>query len=132
MTCQRCGRCCGPVCASPDEIRVLQAFMDRYGVEAKQQGLLCPFLRPSGCAIYSVRPLLCRMFGHSPDLRCTRNAEREYSKTELMRANKKLLRSILNRCYLHELAGYSIEEVQSFIREHLATDGTTIPSALSR
>jgi Fe-S-cluster containining protein len=36
--------------------------------EAK--GYTCPYLDETGCAIHSVRPLICRLYGTSPNYRC--------------------------------------------------------------
>jgi len=56
-----------PVTAKEYE-RILQ-FVWNNNVKLKEQGSTCPFYNGQ-CTIYSVRPLICRIFGHSPRLSC--------------------------------------------------------------
>jgi len=34
------------------------------------QGNTCPYLNETGCSIYPVRPLICRLYGTSPNYLC--------------------------------------------------------------
>ena len=46
-------------------------YVKTHGVERHQvTGLRCPYVTASGCAIYEVRPLICRLYGTSPNYRC--------------------------------------------------------------
>lgn len=64
-----CHDCCGPVTASSDEVARLpaktevehQAALDQYN---------CPYLGKNGCEVYGERPLICRLFGTTPNLPC--------------------------------------------------------------
>lgn len=61
-----CHDCCGPVAASKWEI-------DQMGPPPPQKGaswLSCRFLGPDGCQAYAERPLICRLYGTVPSLRC--------------------------------------------------------------
>ena len=39
----------------------------------KAKGNTCPYLNESGCSIYPVRPLTCRLYGTSVNYRCIMN-----------------------------------------------------------
>jgi Fe-S-cluster containining protein len=63
-----CGKCCGVVPATETEFRAIQRFIAEQGVApAAHTDGTCPFYQNGGCAIYPVRPLVCRLFGHSAD-----------------------------------------------------------------
>jgi Fe-S-cluster containining protein len=99
-----CGECCGVVPATETEFRAIQRFIADNGIEpAAHTDGTCPFYQNAGCAIYPVRPLLCRLYGHSADalMTCPRGynvnmAERDV--VRMMRGNGK------NTHVLHELA----------------------------
>jgi Fe-S-cluster containining protein len=50
----------------------IKQFVESTGVVPKEQGLICPFYQGGHCKIYTVRPLLCRIFGHTEKLKCER------------------------------------------------------------
>jgi Fe-S-cluster containining protein len=63
-----CGECCGVVPATEAEFRRIQQFADEHGVvPAPSLDGTCPFFQNGGCSIYSVRPLICDLFGHAAD-----------------------------------------------------------------
>lgn len=66
-----CHDCCGPVTASSEEVARLPEKS-----EAEHQTALenysCPYLGAKGCEVYGERPLICRVFGTTPQLRCPR------------------------------------------------------------
>ena len=89
--CQRCGECCGPVLVSVEEWETIAAFCWVEGIEpvdywAYQAVPDCPFLRHGddgcSCAIYEVRPRVCRLMGHVPRLNCPRADVRFISRHE--------------------------------------------------
>lgn len=65
-----CGKCCGIAPASPDEYRAVVRYAKEHNITPKKQGLTCPFYQGGTCAVYPVRPVMCRVFGHSEDLSC--------------------------------------------------------------
>lgn len=66
-----CHDCCGPVPWSRAEHRAITAWLRARGqVERKATSLRCPYIEKGGCAIYEVRPFLCRLYGTVPKLSC--------------------------------------------------------------
>lgn len=63
-----CGECCGVVPATETEFRAIERFIAEHGItpSAPTDGT-CPLYQNGGCAIYPVRPLLCRLYGHTAD-----------------------------------------------------------------
>lgn len=67
-----CGDCCGPVPVTRDELGAVRRYIEREGIKAVDRGALtCPFY-DGRCTIYPVRPFICRAFGHTPRLKCSR------------------------------------------------------------
>ena len=58
-----CSDCCGPVPFSKEE-------WGRIADKRKATGITCPYSSKDGCAIYSQRPIVCRIFGTVPGLPC--------------------------------------------------------------
>lgn len=58
-----CHACCGPVPFSRWE-------WDRVVDKRKALDLSCPYISEEGCAIYSQRPIMCRLFGAVPEMKC--------------------------------------------------------------
>jgi hypothetical protein len=79
IDCARCGACCGPVLVDLEEWQAIATFAWVEGVEPLERGIDCPFLRPDGCAVYPVRPRVCRLMGHSPRLQCARRRNHNVS-----------------------------------------------------
>lgn len=95
MPCDRgCRDCCGPVAASDREIRRILAYIEAHGIEPTRppemnHGVpVCPFFQEGRCAVYPVRPFVCRLFGHSPGLVCSRG----YNHNIAPGTEKKMLR----------------------------------------
>lgn len=79
--CSNCGRCCGPVPISQSEEIKIRKFVKKMDIFTKQRltnqlkgkdFLTCQFrdTEQNKCAIYPVRPLLCKLFGISIGLEC--------------------------------------------------------------
>jgi Fe-S-cluster containining protein len=63
-----CGECCGVVPATETEFRGIQRFIAEHGIlPAAHTDGTCPFYQNGGCMVHPVRPLVCRLFGHSAD-----------------------------------------------------------------
>lgn len=71
-----CHDCCGPVTAASAEMARLPVKSE----EERDRALTawsCPHLGPAGCQVYSERPLICRLFGTTPRLRCPNGCQPE-------------------------------------------------------
>ncbi len=64
--------CCTIVRARPEETKRIRHYMRDNGVVwLKAEGIKCGFLREGGaCAIYDVRPWVCRAFGVVKQMPC--------------------------------------------------------------
>lgn len=84
---QRCQVCCGPIAMSRLEFRRLLSIDPtlRHKISQMQSELgfnygrsyliglgreACSFLRDGACSIYSLRPLICRLWGMTQTMRC--------------------------------------------------------------
>ncbi len=70
-----CGACCGVIFPSLAELRAVKEWCENHHREYKDftmiVGLDCPYLNEKkACAIYPVRPFLCRIVGASSDIPC--------------------------------------------------------------
>ncbi|WP_422445997.1 YkgJ family cysteine cluster protein [Thermoanaerobacterium sp. DL9XJH110] len=77
--CHNCGECCGPVMATEKEIEKIRKYVrdmpKEYKEKLKNQEkaiLTCPYrdIENKRCAIYPVRPTICRMFGVVKGMQC--------------------------------------------------------------
>ena len=69
-----CHDCCQNF-GVPSRTRVederVKAFLRKNSMQlGEAQGNTCPYLNETGCSIYPVRPLICRLYGTSPSYRC--------------------------------------------------------------
>jgi len=64
-----CHDCCGPVRITTTEIARLpeKSELER---KAALDAWSCPYLGAAGCEVYDERPLICRLFGTTPQLVC--------------------------------------------------------------
>ena len=68
-----CGDCCGPVPCTETEFQNVRRYAEEHGVTPVDQGWLnCPFYQGGKCAVYPVRPIICKVFGYSEKLQCSR------------------------------------------------------------
>ncbi|ABP68218.1 protein of unknown function UPF0153 [Caldicellulosiruptor saccharolyticus DSM 8903] len=78
--CLNCGACCGPVLATKSEIETVKRYVENSISQEEQKRLLsqkkhplvCPYrdIQMKKCAIYPVRPLICRLFGVVKEMEC--------------------------------------------------------------
>lgn len=70
--CQNCGSCCGPVPITVQEQKTIQAYVDKNkpSINKQYDFLDCKFRVNHACSIYSVRPIVCRLFGVTKGLAC--------------------------------------------------------------
>ncbi|MBL0122402.1 MAG: YkgJ family cysteine cluster protein [Betaproteobacteria bacterium] len=71
-----CHDCCGPVTASSEEMFELPVISDADHAAALAN-FSCPHLGAQGCNVYTLRPLICRVFGSTPRLACPRGMRPE-------------------------------------------------------
>ena len=64
-----CHDCCGPVTTSPEEMSRLPR-KTAAEQDAAMDELNCVHLGPNGCTVYEERPMICRLFGTTPNLPC--------------------------------------------------------------
>ncbi len=69
-----CIECCRNF-GVPSRTRVederLKAFLRANGrTLGEAKGNTCPYVCETGCTVYPVRPLICRLFGTSPNYQC--------------------------------------------------------------
>lgn len=74
MCTKGCRECCQNF-GVPSRTRIederLKVFLKKNAMKpGKANGNTCPHLNESGCTIYPVRPLICRLYGTSPSYRC--------------------------------------------------------------
>lgn len=119
-----CGKCCGVVPCTTTELGRIRMFVSKHGIIPRDQEHTCPFYQEGTCAIYPVRPLICKAFGHVPQMPCAKGynvnvAEREL--TRMLRANGK------PRHMLHELLEGStfLKNVAEFNTTKLITETGT-------
>jgi Fe-S-cluster containining protein len=81
-----CGECCGIAPTTDSEFRRIEAFVQERGVVVVDQGITCPFYQGGRCVIYQVRPLSCRLFGHSEKMACPRGYNTNIPERKIRRA----------------------------------------------
>lgn len=67
-----CGDCCGPAPVTEKEYKQVVEYAQQNGITPIEQDLTCPFYQKGTCQVYPVRPLVCRIFGHSEKMPCSR------------------------------------------------------------
>ena len=78
---EHCGECCGPVACSETEANLIKQFCEDSGIVHRNgDPLTCSFYQKGRCAVYPVRPFLCRLFGHVGKMVCIRGYNRNISK----------------------------------------------------
>ncbi len=73
-----CKKCCTEF-GVPSRTRVederIKKHLRDHGLELKQaEGTTCPYVCEEGCSIHPIRPLICRLYGNSPNYRCKMGA----------------------------------------------------------
>lgn len=89
--CKCCGQCCGPINWSLIEDILIKGYMKEHDIkyikwdveQYIKNGLLCPYFKNNKCIIYDVRPLICRLQGHTEKLPCPNNKNPKYISNQL-------------------------------------------------
>lgn len=113
-----CGHCCTIASCHEHEYRAILAYAKEHNVTPKRQGIQCPFWQ-GGCAVYPVRPHVCRVYGHSshPMLTCPKGLNRnrtalvERMTTEYLKRGKPVRTT-------HE-ACFEQDEIEAMVQEEL-------------
>lgn len=115
-----CSECCNVVPCTETEYQRIARFVAAHDVELRREDLRCPLLRVDGrCAVYELRPISCRVFGHVSWRPCPRGRNVDVDDRDIAR----MVRSIgLPTRILHELVGLSIGEVASALSASGASD----------
>jgi Fe-S-cluster containining protein len=89
MDCNGCGGCCGPIKWFASEDFVIKDYMKQNNIEYIKWGIRdfiknnfkCPYLtKDKKCKIYPVRPIICRLQGHTEKLPCINKLPFDVSK----------------------------------------------------
>lgn len=67
-----CGACCGYAPATTTEFHRIVRYAKDNKIIPMNQGAACPFYQGGICAVYPVRQLSCRLFGHVKGMACQR------------------------------------------------------------
>lgn len=92
MACERCGECCGLVPVTETEYQRVARYAKDHALAPVEQGVTCPWLQDGQCAVYPVRPLPCRLFGHAMGMPCSKGHNANIPDRDvhrMMRANGK-------------------------------------------
>ncbi len=89
--CVNCGECCGPVPITIDDYARISNYLQgnsyaREVVRRKHEPLQCVFRDDvqRKCAIYSVRPMVCRLFGVAKGMTCSHGNSAEIDSAGLI------------------------------------------------
>lgn len=69
---QGCGDCCGIAPATEAEYKKVLWVAKQKGIVPLRQGATCPFYQQGTCQVYDARPTICRLFGHTERMECSR------------------------------------------------------------
>lgn len=114
-----CGECCGPALCTNEELDAIKSFCEKHGVTPKRQGVTCPMYQDGKCRVHPVRPFICRLFGHSETLTCSKGYNTNISPKLEGKLFKRYERKEKATRWVHELAGYSIEQVADLTKKSL-------------
>jgi len=67
-----CGGCCGVVPVTNKEFEVILEYVLEKEIVPVDNGVTCPLYTDGKCSVYTVRPLLCKLFGHNEAMKCPR------------------------------------------------------------
>jgi Fe-S-cluster containining protein len=84
------------------EYRDVKQYAAAHGIRPKEQGLTCPWY-DGRCTVYDVRPFVCRMFGHVPEMNCPRGYNVNISASAERRAKRDYGASRGTERMLHEI-----------------------------
>lgn len=102
--CTNCGECCGMIPATKAEIKQIRDYLRKHedvrelAIRQSHRALSCPFRdeQKRKCAIYPVRPLICRLMGVSAGMKCVNGNSAEIDGYSYLREHSLDKVSLLN------------------------------------
>lgn len=89
-----CGKCCTITYANHSEYERIKRYMLEHGIlPERHRDFRCPLYQNGKCAVYPVRPLLCRVYGHTERMMCPKG----YNVNLPDRKIRKMLRDNMDR-----------------------------------
>ena len=101
--CKHCHDCCGPIIWYEPEDILIREYIKKHNLkrfswtseEFKKNNMRCPYIKDDRCAIYPVRPIVCRLQGNISELKCKfLNNNRLLSKEKLENLRKEFIKLI--------------------------------------
>jgi hypothetical protein len=98
--CIGCGQCCGPIFISDLEDKAIKEYVKKMDIFTKQRLknqkkdiYTCQFRDKlkNNCAIYPVRPLICKLFGVTRGMQCPQGNTCEINGYKLITAEERHL-----------------------------------------
>jgi len=95
--CLHCHQCCGPIVWFEPEELLIKKFLEEHKIkkilwtieEFKKNQMRCPYIINNRCIIYPVRPIVCRLQGNIPELKCKKlNNNKMISRKKLNKIRK--------------------------------------------
>lgn len=129
-----CAESCGPIPCSSLERRLIE---ERAGKSLQADGKLrCTMLKDGHCSVYSIRPMICRIWGAVEKLKCPHGCrpERFLSDREahrLTQAVEELAGDDHDRAVRDMLRGMTDPERQRWERSHYETVSRMVAEGLS-
>jgi Fe-S-cluster containining protein len=83
-----CGACCGVAPVTETEFRRIERYVKDHGITPirhDDDDEQCPLYQDGKCTVYPVRPLICRIFGHTERLTCERGYNVDVPQREIDR-----------------------------------------------
>ena len=116
---QGCDFCCTIAAASPSEYDRILAYAKAHAIKRRKQGVLCPWYQSGRCAVHPVRPLVCRLFGHAPELTCPRGYNTNAPRATLARfrrLHRKTRPTPDQLVYLHDIC-YPRPQIEAMLAQ---------------
>jgi Fe-S-cluster containining protein len=111
------------------EMAAIEEFVIESGIKPLPQGITCPFFQAGSCAIYEVRPFVCRFFGHTPRMQCVKG----YNVNVNPKRERKMIlehyRHDRPRYFLHAFC-YTDDEVKDIVMQTMGTKQIYTPTAM--
>lgn len=125
----RCWKCCGPVLMAPGERERLRR---EGGVEVptvpemqREHREICPALVSHRCSAYTVRPLMCRLWGIEEGMRCPYGCVPEGGWLSEAEATRFWLRA-------YAIAGWPVEKEEQLTHQQVVARLRTLEAALAK